>query len=88
LTSLRKPVASVVSGLAVLSFVTGIMALLPGCGAPFALIAIIAGLTAQRRVNASAGTLTGHGLATVGVVLGGIGVLISLTVCGGRALPL
>jgi prepilin-type processing-associated H-X9-DG protein len=64
------------SGLAIASLVLGILGItciLPIIGP---ILAIVLGIIALREINKSQGTLTGHGKAVGGLVLGCIGVLL------------
>jgi hypothetical protein len=67
------------STLAIVSLVSGIVSwfLLPLIGP---IVAVITGHMAKREIKASAGTLTGDGLATVGLVLGY--AQLALLICG------
>lgn len=76
------PTASRLSRLALLTFVLGLASMAGLCcvsGVP----ALLLGLKAVRAVNASDGRLRGSRLATAGMVLGGLGIL--LTLLGGGA---
>ena len=67
-------VAATTNGLAIASLVLGIV-WLGGLGA---LLAIIFGAVAISQINRSGGTQSGRGLATAGIVLGGVGVILPL----------
>ena len=54
----------------------GIFGLIPACGAIPAILAVFMGLSSQKASRAAG--LDPHGTATVGVVLGWIGIAISL----------
>jgi hypothetical protein len=64
------------NGLAIAALVTGLGVLLMGAiaGIP----ALIMGLLARRRIDESSGREVGRGMATAGVVLGGVSVLITV----------
>lgn len=63
------------SGLAIASLVLGIISLLPMIGLLFAILAIIFGLIAKSKIKK--GLRSGNGLATTGVVLGLLGIIIT-----------
>ena len=65
--------------LAIVSLVTGIISLIPGCccgliGIPMALVAIGTGIAGI--VMANSGKASGKGMAIAGVILGGLYVLV------------
>ena len=69
------------SSMAILSLVAGILGLtmFPVIGS---IVALITGSMAKREINESGGTLGGEGLAQAGIILGWIGVAVSvLGVC-------
>ncbi len=68
------------SGLAVTSLVTGILSwvLVPILGA---IIAVITGHMAKREIRQSAGRLSGEGMATAGLILGYINLLLIACPC-------
>ena len=68
------------SGLAIASLVTGILAwvLIPILGA---MIAIITGHLAKREIRESNGMLSGDGMATAGLILGYINLLLIACPC-------
>jgi hypothetical protein len=64
-------------GLAVASMVCGILAIVPGCccglfGMPLSIAALVMGLMSINQINASGGQLGGKGMAIAGTVCGGI----------------
>lgn len=65
------------SSLAVLSLIAGILGLtfLPLVGS---IVAVITGNMAKKEIQASAGSLSGEGLATAGSVLGWIGIVLGV----------
>ena len=67
-------------GLAVASLVAGIGVLLMGAlaGIP----ALVMGVLARKRIDASSGTRTGRGMATTGIVLGGLSILLTVAALG------
>jgi uncharacterized membrane protein len=69
------------SNMAVISLSSGILAwvLLPLIGA---IVAIVAGHTAKRDIRESNGSLTGDGMATVGLVLGYVQIVfVIIPIC-------
>jgi len=68
------------SGLAIASLVTGILSwvLIPIIGA---IIAIITGHLAKREIRESNGQLSGDGMATAGLILGYINILLVACPC-------
>lgn len=68
------------SGLAITSLVTGILSwvLIPILGA---IIAVVTGHIAKREIRASAGQLSGEGMATAGLILGYINLLLIAIPC-------
>jgi hypothetical protein len=71
--------------LAVASLATGIAGLVLICcfiGFLGAVAAIVTGLMARKRISESNGTLTGEGLATAGIVLGVVGIVLGLALGG------
>lgn len=69
------------STMAVISLITGILGItfLPVIGS---IIALITGYMARKEINESPGTLGGSGMATAGIVLGWIGlVMLCLFAC-------
>jgi hypothetical protein len=73
------PVGPETSGLAIASLVLGIIGLV---GIPLIppILAVVFGHVALGRIRASNGQITGRELAIVGVVLGWVGVAISIVV--------
>jgi ABC-type phosphate transport system permease subunit len=65
----------VTDGKAVASLVCGLVGIL--CFIP-AIVAIVLGVSARGRIDASNGRLTGRGMAVAGMVLGIIGVVINV----------
>ena len=61
------------SGLAIASLVTSLLGL--------SLIAVITGHIAKKQIRESMGALTGDGLATAGLIIGYIGLVISICAC-------
>ncbi len=68
------------SGFATASLVLGIIALFPGWGILFGILAIIFGIIAIK--NSRKGKVQGKKLAIAGTILGGIGILISSIMFG------
>jgi hypothetical protein len=64
------------SGLAVASLV---LAFLPTCGIG-SILAIVFGVRARREIDAPGSAKSGRGLATAGIVIGGIGLVSSIVV--------
>ena len=72
-----------ITGSAIASLAFGVVALFPSVlGVLFGIIAIGLGVTARQRISKSRGTLGGEGLATAGIVLGILGVMLNLAICG------
>jgi hypothetical protein len=71
------PTTAPTSTLAVISLIAGVagFTLFPVAGS---LIAVATGLFARREIQAAAGALQGDGLAMAGLVLGGIGIGLSV----------
>ena len=66
------------SVMAIISLVTGILGVLC-CGSfVFSIAALILGFLGRKEINESGGMKKGAGMATAGIVLGGIGLVISL----------
>lgn len=66
------------SVMAIISLVTGILGVIC-CGSwIFAIAALILGFLARKEIAESGGMKTGGGMATAGLVLGAIGIVISL----------
>ena len=65
------------SNLALISLIAGILgiSLVPLIGS---IVAVIVGPMARREIRESAGTLGGDGLATAGIVLGWVGIALSV----------
>lgn len=65
------------STLAIVSLIMGILGLtfLPTIGS---IVAVITGYMAQKEIRQSSGSLSGQGLATAGLVMGWIGIALSL----------
>lgn len=68
---------------AIAALVLGLLALVPACGAPLGLAAIVLGLMARRHIERSGGELGGYGLAGAGLLLGVIGMILQTIVCAG-----
>lgn len=68
------------SSMALISLVTGILGLtiLPLLGS---IVALVTGSMAKKEINESRGALSGEGMAKAGVILGWIGVGLSLVGC-------
>jgi len=68
------------SGLAIASLVTGILSwvLVPILGA---IIAVVTGHLAKREIRQSNGRLSGDGMATAGLILGYVNLLLALVTC-------
>jgi Domain of unknown function (DUF4190)/GYF domain 2 len=71
------------SGMAVVSLVLGILGF---CGIT-AVIGLVLGIVAQRKINKSGGRLKGSGLAIAGIAVSGIMLLLSLLIGAGLLLP-
>jgi len=66
------------SVMAIISLVTGILGVVC-CGSfVFAIAALILGFLARKEINQSGGLKKGSGMATAGIVLGAIGLIISV----------
>jgi len=70
-------------GLAIASMVCGILAIVPGCccglfGIPLSLAALIMGIISISQINASAGQLGGKGMAIAGTVCGGVAIAMDI----------
>ncbi|MFH1876414.1 MAG: DUF4190 domain-containing protein [Candidatus Omnitrophota bacterium] len=63
-------------GFGIASLVLGCLILIPILGMLFALLAIIFGIVALVQISGHKETLKGKGLATSGIVLGGIGLVL------------
>ena len=66
-------------GLAIASMICGILAIVPGCccgfvGIPLSITALIMGIVSISQINASGGQLGGKGMAIAGTVCGGVAV--------------
>ena len=76
------PQGGTTSGLAIASMITGILSPLACCcqpvSGPLAICALTLGLIAMSKIKASNGTLRGGGMAIAGIVLGGVGILLTL----------
>ena len=68
--------ASQINGLAIASVLASVL-WFAGLGA---VLALVFGYRARRQINHSAGSQTGSGLATAGIILGWIGIAIVVTV--------
>jgi hypothetical protein len=66
------------SGKATASLVLGILGLFLFCSFILSLLAVILGYQARREIDASGGQLSGRGNAVVGIVLGWIGVALTV----------
>ena len=68
-----------VNGMAIASLVLGIIGVIP-CfwNGLFAIIALVLGIIAVRKINAGTAAPDGRGMAIAGIVLGGIGTAITL----------
>jgi hypothetical protein len=60
--------------LALAAVICGVLGL---CLFPFAIAAIVTGVMGRNQINASGGMKTGGGMATAGIVLGAIGVILT-----------
>jgi hypothetical protein len=71
------PVSAPNSSLAIVSLIAGVLGLtlFPLIGS---IIAVITGPMAKKEIRESAGTLSGEGLATAGMILGWIGIGLSV----------
>ncbi len=70
-------------GLAIASMVCGLLAIVPGCccglfGIPLSLAALIMGIISISQINASAGQLGGKGMAIAGTVCGGVAIAMDI----------
>lgn len=64
--------------MAIISLITGILGVLC-CGSwIFAIAAIILGVLARKEIAESGGTKSGAGMAMAGLILGGVGIVISI----------
>ncbi len=63
------------------SLVLGITALVPILGWPLGVAAIVLGVSAHRKIARSQGRLGGAGVATAGIVFGGISCVLHSMVC-------
>lgn len=61
----------------------GLCSLIPICGLPLGVLAIVLGTSARRQIERSAGQLGGEGLATAGLTLGIITSVFWTLVCLG-----
>ena len=68
------------STMAIVSLIAGIggVTILPGLAS---IVALITGFMAKKEIKESMGSLGGDGLATIGIVLGFVGIAIGLLVC-------
>ncbi|MFW6058798.1 MAG: DUF4190 domain-containing protein [Phycisphaeraceae bacterium] len=78
------PATSTTSGKAIAAMILGIIGLTGGA-APLGIIALVLGYSARNDIRASGGTLDGDGMATAGIVLGWIAVVLMVLgcACGG-----
>lgn len=77
-------------GLAVAALVCGIFAiLLPCVGLPFAIAALICGIMAFTKIKAGGGLITGRGMATAGLIMAALSVIILpvVIILAGMLLP-
>jgi hypothetical protein len=81
-----KPVRIRSSEYALIFGVAGFLASLVVVGVPLAIAALALGISARRRIQDSAGELTGNGLAMSGIVLGVLGISIALAMVIGLLL--
>jgi len=72
-----KPAAKT-DGKAIASLILGIFSFAPMVGWICAIIAIILGAMSMKKINASAGALTGKPLAIIGLILGILGLVLGL----------
>lgn len=63
-------------GIAIASLVCGCLILIPLLGVILALVALTLGIVALVKISKNKETLKGQGLATAGIVLGGIGIIL------------
>ena len=76
LTSVSSPR---IPGLAVASLVLGIVAfIVPVLGILAAILALVFGVKAKNRIDASRGALSGNGIAISGIVCGAVGLAVAL----------
>ena len=70
------------SGLAIASMITGIISPITCCcqpvSGPLAIAALTMGIISLSKIKSSNGALRGGGMAIAGIVLGGIGILMTL----------
>ncbi|UCG43180.1 MAG: DUF4190 domain-containing protein [candidate division WOR-3 bacterium] len=72
-----KPAAKT-DGKAIASLILGIFSFAPMVGWICAIIAIILGAMSIKKINASAGALTGKPMAIIGLILGILGLVLGL----------
>ena len=70
-------------GTAVASMICGILAIVPGCccgllGIPLSIVALALGIVSITQINASNGQLGGKGMAIAGTVCGGVAVALDI----------
>jgi uncharacterized membrane protein len=65
-------------GKAIASLILGIFSFAPMVGWICAIIAIILGAMSMKKINASAGALTGKPMAIIGLVLGILGLVVGI----------
>lgn len=73
------PMPARTNGQAITALVCGIAGLM--CFIP-AILGIVFGFIAKKKIRASAGTERGDGMATAGIVLGGLGIVVSIILVG------
>ena len=71
------------SGLAIASMVTGILAIVPGCccgflGIPLSIVALVMGIISIQQINNSGGQIGGKGMAIAGTICGGVAVALDV----------
>lgn len=81
--SVSNPAAGQTNPLAITSLVLGIL-----CCLPFSIGALITGTMAHQQIAASGGQQKGKELATAGMILGGLGVTLSLLSLFGNLLKI
>ncbi len=71
------------NGLAIASMICGILAIVPGCccgllGIPLSIVALVMGIVAIGQINGSQGQMGGKGMAIAGTVCGGVAVAMDV----------
>lgn len=72
-----KPAAKT-DGKAIASLILGVFSFAPMVGWICAIVAIILGAMSMKKINASAGALTGKPMAIIGLILGILGLVLGL----------